>query len=196
MFFGEQLRRLRIEKGLSQQQLAEQLYVDRSTLASWETGRRVPDAAMIAQLSAQLSTDVSVLLRAAEAPAARPRVILVDDESIILNGNLSVLRKAIPGAEVTGFTVPAEALAFARTQSVELAFLDIEMGRISGLDVCRELLEIQPRTNVVFVTAYPDYALDAWGSGACGFVLKPLTPEAVQSQLQRLRYPIRGWEQV
>lgn len=196
MYFGEQLRRLRIEKGLSQQQLAEQLYVDRSTLASWETGRRVPDAAMIAQLSGQLSTDVSVLLRAAEAPAKRPRVILVDDERIILNGNLSVLRKAMPGAEVTGFTVPAEALAFARTQSVELAFLDIEMGRISGLDVCRELLEIQPRTNVVFVTAYPDYALDAWGSGACGFVLKPLTPEAVQSQLQRLRYPIRGWEQV
>jgi two-component SAPR family response regulator len=53
------------------------------------------------------------------------------------------------------------------------------------------LLEINPRTNVVFLTAYPDYSLDAWNTDACGFMVKPLTPESVREQLKKLRYPLR-----
>ena len=63
------------------------------------------------------------------------------------------------------------------------------MGKLSGLELCRTLLEINPRTNVVFLTAYSDYAVDAWNTGASGFMLKPITPEGVQEQLQKLRYP-------
>ena len=70
-----------------------------------------------------------------------------------------------------------------------LAFLDIELRNESGLDLCRELLEINPRTNVVYLTAYSDYALDAWSTGASGFMLKPVTPEGVREQLKNLRYP-------
>ena len=42
---------------------------------------------------------------------------------------------------------------------------------------------------MIYLTAYPDYALDAWDTGACGFMVKPLTPEGVRTQLQKLRYP-------
>lgn len=63
------------------------------------------------------------------------------------------------------------------------------MGIVSGLDVCRELLEINPRTNVVYLTAYSGYSLDAWSTGASGFMLKPLTPEGIREQLKNLRYP-------
>jgi DNA-binding LytR/AlgR family response regulator len=63
------------------------------------------------------------------------------------------------------------------------------MGKTSGFELCRTLLEINPRTNVVFLTAYSDYAVDAWSTGASGFLLKPITPEGVQEQLNRLRYP-------
>ena len=63
------------------------------------------------------------------------------------------------------------------------------MGTISGLSVCRELLEINPRTNVVYLTAYSGYSLDAWSTGASGFMLKPITPEGVREQLIHLRYP-------
>ena len=73
-----------------------------------------------------------------------------------------------------------------------LVFLDIEMGTISGLEVCREMLNVNPRLNVVYLTAYRDYSFDAWSTGACGFMLKPLTVEGVREQLSRLRYPIRG----
>ena len=70
-----------------------------------------------------------------------------------------------------------------------LAFLDIEMGKTSGLELCRTLLEINPRTNVVYLTAYSDYAMDAWSTGASGFMLKPITPEGIKAQLGSLRYP-------
>ena len=189
VFFAETLRKLRIDKGLSQQELAEQIYVTRSTVARWENGSRLPDAAMITLLAKCLGVDVSILLRSSVENEEAPIVIMIDDEQIILDGGIDVLREVLPGAVVTGFTVPAEAVAFARENPVALAFLDIEMGWISGMDVCRELLEINPNTNVIYLTAFREYALDAWESGACGYMLKPLTVEAVRKWLLRLRHP-------
>lgn len=188
--FGEALRRLRMEKNISQQQLADLMHVDRSTITRWESGTRLPDADMIALLSDCLGTDVSLLLRASAKVEQKLAVILVDDERIILDDGISVLKEVFPNAEVLGFTNPADAVAFAGETKVRLAFLDIEMGRISGLDVCRELLEIEPRMNVIFLTAFSQYSLDAWDTGACGFMEKPLTTEGVFRQLSRLRWPI------
>lgn len=190
--FGEALRRLRIEKGFSQQRLGDTLHVDRSTVAKWETGDRLPDAAMISLLSDCLGADVAELLHASENSGERLKVIMVDDERIILQGGVPIIEKAIPGAELSLFTSPAEAVAYARENRVALAFLDIEMGRVSGLDVCRELLTIHSRTNVIYLTAYREYSFDAWATGACGFLLKPLTVDAVREALTRLRHPLRG----
>lgn len=190
--FGEALRRLRIEKGFSQQRLGDTLHVDRSTVAKWETGDRLPDAAMISLLSDQLGSDVAELLHVSENSGEGLKVIMADDERIILQGGVPILEKAIPGAELSLFTSPAEAVAYARENRVALAFLDIEMGRVSGLDVCRELLTIHPRTNVIYLTAYREYSLDAWATGACGYLLKPLAVDAVREALTRLRYPLRG----
>ena len=57
------------------------------------------------------------------------------------------------------------------------------------MELCRTLLAINPRTNVVYLTAYSDYAVDAWSTGASGFMLKPITPEGIEAQLKKLRYP-------
>ncbi len=57
------------------------------------------------------------------------------------------------------------------------------------MELCRTLLDINPHTNVVYLTAYSDYAFDAWSTGACGFILKPITPENIGAQLKNLRYP-------
>ena len=195
--FAETLRRLRKERGASQQQLADALYVDRSTVASWETGRRVPETQVIISLARQLGVDVSVLVNAVEEePEAAPNVMLVDDERIIRTGTLNLLRETLPRANVVDFGKGSEALDFARGNDVALAFLDIELGAVSGLDLCRSLLAVRPRANVVFLTAYREYAFDAWETGAAGFLLKPLTAEAVRAQLAHLRYPVRGLESV
>ena len=189
MLFAETLRKLRLERGLSQIQLSEQLYVARSTIARWENGSRLPDAVMISRLSQCLGVDVSTLLSAAAEGDEPPHVIMVDDSRIILSWGLPILKKAIPNAEVTGFTKPSEAIEYAKGNRIALAFLDIELGTTSGLDLCRALLEINPRTNVVYLTAYSEYSLDAWGTGASGFMLKPITTEGIQVQLDNLRYP-------
>ena len=189
LLFAETLRKLRTEKGLSQRELAERMYITRSTVARWENGSRLPDAAMLSRLSGCLDTDVNTLLSAAMESDESPNVIMVDDRKIILTGGLPVLEAVMPSATVVGFTRPSEAVEYARANRVAMAFLDIEMGKTSGLELCRKLLEINPRTNVVYLTAYGEYALDAWGTGASGFMLKPITPEGVQAQLKSLRYP-------
>lgn len=187
--FAETLRKLRTECGLSQRELAGQVSVTRSTVARWESGIRLPDAMIISRLSQSLGVDVNTLLSAAAESDEAPNVIMVDDSKIFLDDGLPVLEEAMPHAMITGFTRPSEALLYAQANRVALAFLDIELGRTSGFDLCRELLAVSPHTNVIYLTAYAEYSLDAWSTPACGFLLKPITPESVREQLKRVRYP-------
>jgi len=189
--FSETLKKLRTDKGLSQQALACKMYVTRPTIARWESGIRLPDAVMISRLAEVLGVDVNYLLSAAAESDKFPNVIMVDDRKLILTGGLPVLEEVMPNATVTGFTDADEAIEYAKTNRVALAFLDIELRNTSGLDLCKALLEINPRTNVVYLTAYADYSLDAWNTGASGFMLKPITAAGVREQLEKLRYPFR-----
>ena len=188
MLFADTMKKLREEKGLSQNEIAKRMYVTRSTVSRWESGLRLPDATMIARLSEVLGVNVNFLLNAAAQSDDNPIVIMVDDNKVVLNGGMPIIEEVIPNAAVTGFTKPSEAVTYAKANRVTLAFLDIEMADISGLDVYRDLLKINPRTNVVYLTEYKDYSFDAWDTGAVGFMLKPLTPEGVRAQLNNLRY--------
>lgn len=187
--FSKALKKLRTEKGLSQQALANKMYVTRPTIARWESGTRLPDAMMIKRLSEILGVDVNFLLSAAAQSDECPNVIIVDDRKVVLSGGIKVLEEVIPNANVTGFTDTEEAIEYAKRNTIALAFLDIEIRNMSGFDLCKILLEINPHTNVVFLTAFSDYSLDAWKTGACGFMLKPITVEEVKEQVKSLRYP-------
>ena len=165
------------------------MFVNHSTIARWENASRLPDAAMIVRLSKCLGVDANTMLQLAAQSDESPNVILVDDSSVIVSDGLSVLEEVMPNATITGFIWPQEAIEFATANQVALAVLDIELGTASGFDLCRTLLEINPRTNIIFLTAYSDYSLDAWKTGAIGFMLKPLTTEGVKEQLKKLRYP-------
>ena len=188
--FAETLKKLRNEKGLTQIQLGNLMFVNKSTVARWETGVRLPDAAMITRLSKVLGVGVGTLLSAAAESEEFPNIILVDDNMAIIPDSLFTLEKVIPNAIITGFNRPLEAIRYAEVNRIDLAILDIELGKVSGLDLCHRLLEINPCTNVIYLTAYPDYALDAWGTDACGFMVKPLTSEDVCKQLKKLDYTI------
>ena len=189
VLFAENLRKLREQKGLTQRQLGAQMFVNHSTVARWENGTRLPDAAMLLRLSRCLGVNINTLLQLVAWSEENPHVIMVDDSKVILSDCLSVLEEVMPYATITGFIWPLEAIEYAKMNRVELAVLDIEMGKSSGLDLCRTLREINPTTNVVFLTAYADYSLDAWKTEASGFILKPLTPEGIREQLRKLRYP-------
>ena len=188
--FAETLKKLRNGKGLTQLQLGNLMFVNKSTVARWETGDRLPDAAMITRLSKVLGVGVGTLLSAAADSEEFPNIIIVDDNLTIIPDSLFTLEKVIPNAVITGFNRPLEAIRYAEVNRIDLAILDIELGKVNGLDLCHKLLEINPCTNVIYLTAYPDYALDAWGTDACGFMVKPLTTKEVCRQLKKLGYTV------
>lgn len=194
VLFAENLRKLREGKGLSQRQLGNLMFVNHSTIARWEKGSRLPDAMMILRLSKCLGVDANTMFQFAAQSELSPNVIMVDDSKIMLSDGLAVLEEVMPEATITGFIWPQEAIDYARLNRVQLAVLDIEMGSSSGFELCHILHEINPTTNVVFLTAYADYALDAWTTEAVGFILKPMTPEGIKEQLKRLQYPFAAGE--
>ena len=189
--FAENLRKLREDKGLSQSQLGKRMFVNQSTVARWENGSRLPDAAMMLRLAKCLGADVNTLLQLASQSYEAPNVIIVDDNTPILTDGLAVLEEVMPNATIMGFIWPQEAIDYAKAHPVALAILDIELGTASGLDLSRTLLKINHRTNIVFLTAYPDYSLEAWETEASGFIVKPLTSQRVRAQLNKLRYPFQ-----
>ena len=194
ILFADTLRKLRIQKGLTQSQLAILMFVNKATISKWESGSRLPDAAMIIRLAEVLRVDVKKLLSATAEINESFNIIMVDDNKVILSYNQLILEEVAPNAAIASFSRPQKAIEYAKKHRTDLAFLDIEMGVISGFDLCRELLEINPCTKVVYLTAYPEYSLNAWGTDACGFMVKPLITEDVRRQLKKLRYPfsLRG----
>ncbi|MBR4413721.1 MAG: response regulator [Aeriscardovia sp.] len=187
--FSKILKKKRYEMGISQETLAKKLFVTKAAVSNWENGNRIPDTDMVIKIAKCLDIDISVLMSDGNET---PNVIIVDDDRIILKGSIPIIKSVIPNASVIGFTHPSKAIEYAKNNKVALAFLDIELGNTSGLELCSTLLEINPRTNVVFVTAYSNYSLDAWGTRAVGFILKPITAESVSEMVKRLRYPLKG----
>ncbi len=187
--FADALRKLRTKKGLTQIQLARAMFVNKATISKWESGSRMPDAAMITRLARILEVDVGMLLSTTAESYESLDIIMVDDNKVILSYYLQILEEVVPNAIIAGFNLPQEAIEHAKANQVDLAILDIELGTASGLDLCHALLEINPYTKVVYLTAYPDYSLDAWDTDACGFIVKPLTPEGVRRQLKKLHFP-------
>lgn len=104
------------------------------------------------------------------------RIIAVDDERLALEALVSSIVKAVPDAAVHGFRDPAEAMDFLRSHICDVAFLDIRMRGISGLELARRIKELHGSTNIVFVTGYSEYALDAFRVYASDYLLKPPTP--------------------
>ncbi len=187
--FSKILKKKRYEMGISQETLAKKLFVTKAAVSNWEKGNRMPNTDMVIKIAKCLDIDISVLMSDGNET---PNVIIVDDDMIILKGSIPIIKSVIPNASVIGFTHPSKAIEYAKNNKVALAFLDIELGNTSGLALCSTLLEINPRTNVVFVTAYSNYSLDAWGTRAVGFILKPITAESVSEMVKRLRYPLKG----
>jgi len=190
--FGRWLRDQRTRLGLTQQQLADRMFVSHVAISHWENGKRLPDISTLTRLANCLGVSDTDILNIMHEPFDPPTVILVDDEKIILTGSLHVLEEVMPDIQVFAFSTAEKALEFARANQVDVAFLDIELSGENGLALADQLMELNPLLNIIYVTAYPEYMSNAWLQNASGYVMKPLTVERVTKELQNLRHPVRG----
>lgn len=116
-------------------------------------------------------------------------IVALDDEILQLNMLMKCIRTAAPGAELQGFNQPDELLAFARRNKFDVAFLDIQLFGANGMEVAKKLKLLQPHVNIIFCTAYSQYAAEAFSLRASGYILKPVTLDAVRTELDTLRNP-------
>lgn len=118
------------------------------------------------------------------------RIIAVDDERLSLRAISNAVREVLPDAQVHCFLKPRQAVDYARENPVDIAFLDIEMGVMSGLELAKALKDIHGQVNIIFVTGFSQYALDAFSVSASGYLLKPVDAGSVRRELENLRHPM------
>ena len=119
------------------------------------------------------------------------RILAVDDEKLMLERLVRCITEAVPQAEVVSFQKATECLAYAMKEQVDVAFLDIRMRMMDGMELARQIKLLQPKINIIFTTGYSDYIYDAVSEIRCsGYVLKPVTTEQIRRELDNLRHPI------
>lgn len=120
------------------------------------------------------------------------RVVIVDDEPLARE-RLKRLLQEFPGYEVVGEAGDGEtALDVIDDEEPDLVLLDIRMGGIDGLQVARQLAEMDVPPAVIFTTAYSEHALSAFDASAQGYLLKPIRLDKLRDALQRVRKPTRA----
>lgn len=114
--------------------------------------------------------------------------VVAEDEALLRRSLLDQLRQAWPAlrvvAECDDGAGALEAIAELRP---DVAFLDIRMPGLSGMEVAAAAAEASPGTRIVFVTAYDQYAVDAFERGAIDYLLKPVAPARLEATVQRLQ---------
>jgi DNA-binding LytR/AlgR family response regulator len=114
--------------------------------------------------------------------------VVAEDEALLRQALLDQLAQAWPQLQVLAACEDgASALEAIAEHTPDVAFLDIRMPGLTGLDVAAAAAQVSPRTQVVFVTAYDQYAVDAFERGAVDYLLKPINPERLAATVQRLQ---------
>jgi len=119
------------------------------------------------------------------------RTIIIDDEPSALNVLQTLLKKKCRDDVdiVATSTSPIEGKALIEKHKPDLVFLDIEMPGMTGVDLVRTFQK--PEFRIVFVTAYDDYAVQAFELSAVNYLLKPVGPESVVSTIEKIKDDIR-----
>lgn len=114
--------------------------------------------------------------------------IVAEDESLLRQALIDQLRVAWPELQVVAECEDGASAVDALAEfTPDIAFLDIRMPGLTGLEVATAAAQASPRTQIVFVTAYDQYAIDAFERGAIDYLLKPVQPARLAATVQRLQ---------
>lgn len=117
-------------------------------------------------------------------------IIVVDDERIILETETLAIKRVIQNATINSFLVASEAIDYATSNKVDIAFIDINMRGITGLELAKTLQNTNAKINIIFCTGYSEYSLDAHEIFCSAYLMKPITDEKIKRAVDNLRHPI------
>ena len=118
------------------------------------------------------------------------KILALDDCELALASLVQAISEAVPGVEIFSFRKPSLLIKEAAGKAWDIAFLDIQMFGMNGLEVAKILKDNYPKINIIFVTAYANHAKNAFDLYPSGYVLKPVTKEAILREIENLRHPI------
>lgn len=118
-------------------------------------------------------------------------IYVIDDEENAREYLVDKIRKAREDADVLDFESAKKALDSVTEKPFDVAFLDIQMPKVNGVTLAKKFKEINPKSNIIFVTGYSEYMADAFSLDASGYLLKPASADQVKHALENLRYPVK-----
>ena len=113
------------------------------------------------------------------------KILIVDDESLAIS-RLKRLLNENGIDDIVAFDNPMEALKEIVKTRFDAVFLDISMPNITGLELADSIMQIEPKTFIVFQTAYEEFALEAFQKGGIGYLVKPIQSEDIKTILERI----------
>jgi two-component system LytT family response regulator len=119
------------------------------------------------------------------------KTLIVDDEKLALS-RLKRLLEEEGVEDIQECNNPIDAIKLVSKEKFDIAFLDISMPNMSGLELAQAILDINPKTFIVFQTAYSEHALEAFQSGGVDYLLKPISNESIKKSLEKIeKYMIK-----
>ena len=115
------------------------------------------------------------------------KAIAVDDEIYMLETLQEAVCASADIESVESFSSCSAALTYAAEHPVDVAFLDINMRGIGGLGLAEKLMELQPHCKIIFCTGHEEYAVSAFQLHVSGYLMKPITAQAVQNEIDHIK---------
>ena len=113
--------------------------------------------------------------------------IAVDDEALMLGALVAAIEASPDITAVAKFSDCEEALGYVGSHTVDIAFLDINMRGMGGLALAERILAARPDCKIVFCTGYEEYAISAFKLHASGYLMKPISAEDVQGEIDNIK---------
>ena len=116
------------------------------------------------------------------------RVLVVEDEPVLLRQLTRRIWEALPESEIEAYDNAEDALSAFKNGGFDIAFLDIAIGSMTGVDLAKRIKAGCPGCDIVFCTGYSEYAPKAFELGASDYLMKPVTAKKIEHALSQLRY--------
>ena len=111
------------------------------------------------------------------------KIVCIDDELLAVEDTISICNDLSADISAKGFIKVKEALEWIRSNTVDIVLLDIDMPEMNGITLAARIKQIKPDIVILFLTAYKEYAFDAFQVHPSGYLLKPVSHELLQKEI-------------